>query len=699
MSLDTIFYPKSVAVIGASHQAGTVGNEIAKNLATQGFRGKLYFVNPKGGRLYGHRVLVDPTGIKTPLSLAIIAIPAPLVVEEIKRLTLLGVKSVVVISSGFAESGNKKAQDELSKVCREKNITLIGPNCLGILNPDIKLNASFAPLMPTRGSIAFISQSGALCASVLDYARRLNIGFSKFVSVGNKALVGEAELLEYLYHDHRTKVIAIYMEELEEVELLKLIVPHITQGKPNKPIIVLKAGRTGEGQKAALSHTGSLGGSDQAYEALFAQTGMIRAQTIEELFDIIECFTRNQTLKNDRIAVITNAGGPGVITADALATNRLKLAQLSSQTIAKLKKFLPKSASLGNPIDILGDATAERYEKTLEAVLFDSNVDAVEVILTPQSTTEINKTAKAIVKLKKSFKKPLVVTFMGEGLVKSGVDILNENKVATTYFPEFAASALSALNVFRKWQEVKKQKPYHFKNINPKLVRHILDSNLAQIGKPFSMEMAFNILDAYGFPTVKRWIVTSKSSASKLATKIEGPLALKILSPDINHKSDVGGVVLNVQESNLAGNYQNLINKITETLPKARIDGVLVMPMINEDALELIIGAKTDARLGKQILVGLGGTFTEVIQDISWGLAPLTRNDIERMIAHLKIAKILAGLRGHEPFAVEKVVECLGRLSQLVVDFPQIYEVDINPLKVLSKGKDAFVIDVRMFTA
>lgn len=696
MSLDAIFYPQSIAVIGASRQAGSVGHEIAKNLATQGFRGTLYFVNPKNGRLFGHKVLTDLSSIKAPPSLAIIAIPASLVVEEVKQLASLGVKAALVISSGFAETGNKETQDKLSEVCSENNITLIGPNCLGIINPDVKLNASFAPLMPTSGSVAFISQSGALCASVLDYAQRLNIGFSKFVSVGNKAQVGEAELLDYLYQDHKTKVIAIYMEELEEVELLKQIVPRITQGNPHKPIIVLKAGRTGEGQKAALSHTGSLGGSDVAYEAFFAETGMIRAKSTEDLFDIIQCFTRNKAIASDRIAVITNAGGPGVITADALVANGLKLANLGSGTITKLKKFLPKAASVGNPIDILGDAMAERYKQTLEAVLEDANVDAIEIILTPQSTTEVAETAKAIVALKKASKKPLVVTFMGEGLVAPGVDILNKNQVATTFFPELGASALSALNIFRIWQQTKKHKPLHFKNTSPGKVRHILEGNLATKGNLLPIDMTFDILEAYGLPVVQRWTVVSKNQAKDLESKIKGTFALKIISPDINHKTDVGGVVLNVAENKLASEYEKLISHIGKKLPKAKILGVTVMPMIGNDSLELILGAKTDPTLGKQILVGLGGTYTEVLEDVSWGLAPLSQLDIERMIARLKIAKILKGIRSHEPFATDKVVECLGRLSQLVVDFPEIDQVDINPLEVLGKQKGAFIVDARM---
>jgi acetyltransferase len=696
MSLTALFYPKSIAVIGASTRVGSVGNEISKNLATQGYRGKLYLVNPKGGKLFGHKILTDLSGVKQGLDLAVIAIPAALVVEEVKKLVLLKVGAVIVISAGFGEAGNKQAEDELVGVCRDNDIALIGPNCLGVLNPDAGLNASFAPLMSQSGSIAFVSQSGAICASVLDYALRRELGFSKFVSVGNKAMIGEVELLEYLYKDPKTNVIAMYMEQLSEIEQLKQIALRVTQGKLHKPIVVLKAGRTGEGQKAALSHTGALGGSDASYEALFAQTGMIRAQTIEELFDIVECFVRNDSLKNNRVCVITNAGGPGVITADALVAAGLKLAKLSTETVAGLREFLPQAASVGNPVDVLGDADALRYKKTLELILADGGVDGVQVILTPQSMTEVEQTARDIVFLKKQTKKPIEVTFMGQGLVEEGVEILNKNKVATSYFPESGSKGLGALSIFQKWTKVKRLKPKLYKDVNPKVVEDIFKNHKGEKQQLLPMEEAFSILGAYGLPVAKRWVLTSSDIALALASKLDGLFVLKILSLDVNHKSDIGGVVLNVSPKDLFFEYEKLLKHILTVLPKAKIDGVEVMPMVSGEGIELIVGAKTDSVLGKQILVGLGGIYTEVFADVSWGLAPLTRSDIDRMVAHLKIARILSGFRGHKPLDAEIVVECLGRLSQLVVDFPLISEVDINPLRVMGEGKGAVVLDARM---
>jgi len=694
MSLSNLFYPKSVALIGASHDAGSVGNEIAKNLSTQGFRGELYFVNPKGGKLYGKKVLKNIQTL-THISLAIVAIPAPLVLDEVKQLILKGTKSIIVISAGFAESGNQNAQYKLATLCNQHNVSLIGPNCLGLLNPEIKLNASFAPIMPKAGTIAFVSQSGALCASVLDYAAYRDMGFSKFISVGNKAQIGEEELLEFLYTDPKTKIIAMYIEELEEAQILQKIAQKITKGKAHKPIVVLKSGKTKEGKKAAMSHTGALGGSDEAYDALFEQSGIIRANTIEELFDIVDCFEKNKPIKNNKVAVITNAGGPGVLTADALIQSGLKLATFASKTMQELKTFLPPAASIGNPVDILGDADSTRYKKTLEIILNDPSVSAVEIILTPQSMTEIRETALAIAALKKTSSKPIIASFMGHDLVEPGLVILNDKNVSTSTFPESAAKALSALSFFSKWQKTAIGKPTRANDVNAKIVRTVINANSTSSQKLLSTEDVFTILNAYKFPTLERHIIKSEVDLAKVTETFKNPLVLKIISPQINHKIDVGGVILNVDPKDAGAAYKNLISHIKKTVPNANITGVEVTKMLNE-GLELILGVKTDPKLGKQILVGLGGTYAEVISDVSWGLAPLTTGDINRMIASLKVSKILSGYRGEAELSTASVIDCLSRLSQLICDFEQIAEVDINPLKVLPKGQGAFVLDARI---
>lgn len=696
MSLQTLFYPHSVALIGASTNEGSVGNEIAKNLVHQGYEGKLYLVNPKGGELFGKKLVTNLSQIKAPLDLAVIAIPAVAVLQEIHELLKLKVKAVIVISAGFKEIGNSEAEKELAAVCKKNNIALIGPNCLGLLNPEIKLNASFAPLMPTLGHIAFVSQSGAMCASVLDFARKRQLGFSKFISLGNKALIDESQVLEYLYDDKQTKIVGLYVEELAQIEELRKVAFRITHGKPHKPIIIIKAGRTAAGQKAAQSHTGSLGGSDDAYEALFTQTGIIRAENVEELFDLMEVFARNHDLTNNRVAVITNAGGPGVLTADAIIDSGLQLADLSAESQTQLKAVLPAAASVKNPIDILGDAPADRYEAALKITLADPGVDAVQIILTPQSMTQVQKTAQAIVKLTKTTKKPLVVTFMGEELVQPGLDILAHHNIATSRFPEPASRALAALSKFNQWLKPRRSRPDLFADIDQQKVSRVLAQVRASKRTSLTLTEAFMVLKAYGFPVVKRFLLTSHTDAVAVSKKITEPVVIKIVSPDISHKTEVGGVVLNIKPQDLAAEYAKLIRHIHQVKPHAQIEGVEIMPMLTAKAAEIILGVTTDPTLGKQVLVGMGGIYTEIFKDVSWGLAPLTSDDIRRMISHLKTVKLLKGARGQHPLAISVIEECLARLSQLVLDFPEIKELDINPLMVTEREKDSKVVDARI---
>ena len=696
MNLQPLFYPKSVALIGASTHSGTVGNEIAKNVTSQGYTGKIYLVNPKGGTLFGKKLVTSVAAIKKPIDLAIIAIPAAAVLAEIEALIKLQVKAIVVISAGFKETGNAAAETHLANLCKSEGVALVGPNCLGLINPEVKLNASFAPLMPELGSIAFVSQSGAMCASVLDYARKRQLGFSKFISLGNKALVDESEVLAYLYKDPQTKIIGLYVEELAQIEQLRKVAYQITHGKPHKPIIIIKAGKTSAGQQAAQSHTGSLGGSDDAYEALFQQTGIIRANNVEELFDLMEVFARNHDLANNRVAIITNAGGPGVLTADALIEAGLQLAQLSPESQLRLKAVLPPAASVKNPIDILGDAPASRYEQALKVALADKNVDAVQIILTPQSMTEVQKTADVIVSLTKNEHKPMIVTFMGEGLVQPGLDILAHNNIATSHFPEPASKALAALSQFNQWLKPRKNHPATFSNLSPEKVKRIFAASRADIRTTLTLSESFSVLSAYGFPVVKRFLITSRVDAEAVAKKVTSNVVLKIVSPDISHKTEVGGVVLNIKPADLPAAYSQLIRHIHQVKPRATIEGVEAMPMLTAKGAEIILGVTTDPQLGKQILVGLGGIYTEIFQDVSWGLAPLSPDDINRMISHLKTVKLLKGARGQKPLAVSVIEDCLARLSKLVTDFPEIKELDINPLMVAESVQESKVVDARI---
>ncbi len=448
MNLDCIFYPKSIAIIGASTQLGSVGNDIVKNLTTQGYAGKIYPVNPRATELYNLKCYAGIKDIDDKIDLAIIVVPAPLVNTVMREVAEKKIKGAIVISAGFKEVGNVDLENELAEICLKNNITLIGPNCLGVINPENKMNASFAAIMPEKGPVAFISQSGALCAAVLDYGKKLGVGFSKFMSVGNKALIDEVEIFEYLYKDPETKIIAMYAEQLSKPHEIIASVKKLVRGRNPKPVLVIKAGRTTAGASASASHTGALAGSDAAYDALFAQSGIIRVYSISDLFEYIRVFAHNDLPKGRQTAIVTNAGGPGVLTADEIISAKLKMAVISKETEKKLKGVLPPNAGLHNPIDVIGDAKSDRYRAVLNILAKDKDVDSIIVILTPQSTTDIEKIAKVIIETKKFCKKPLVASFMGGQLVAPGIQILQQSGVSTTSFPEQAVNALATLTEF-----------------------------------------------------------------------------------------------------------------------------------------------------------------------------------------------------------------------------------------------------------
>lgn len=457
MNLDALFYPKSVAIIGASSREKTVGNDVVKNLVTQGFAGAIYPVNPKIDELYGRKVYHSVAEIDGEVDLVVLAIPAKFVAQEIKNIANKGAKAAIVISAGFKEMGNLELEEQLAGTCNDLGITLVGPNCLGAINAEHSMNASFAAVMPPVGDVAFFSQSGALCTAVLDYAKDLGIGFSKFLSIGNKAALSELDLIKYLHADPKTKVIAMYAESLENAPELIKTLRELNRGNNPKPVIVLKSGKTAAGAGAIASHTGSLSSGDSAYQALFAQAGIIRANTISELFDLAQVFSMNQLQTVKKVTIVTNAGGPGVLTTDAVIESGLELADLAPETVTKLRSFLPAAASTHNPVDVLGDAVGEVYEKTIDVLAEDQNTDAIILLLTPQSMTEPAKTAQAVVEMRKISQKPIVVSLMGRALVADGVKILQENKIATTAFPEPAALALAKFARFANWSQTKNE--------------------------------------------------------------------------------------------------------------------------------------------------------------------------------------------------------------------------------------------------
>ena len=692
MNFDAIFYPKSIAVIGASSREKTVGNDVVKNLVRQGYIGKIYPINPKIEELYGLKVYGGIEQIEDTVELLVLAIPAKFVAEEIKKASKKGAKAAIVISAGFKEAGNLELEKELAQVCNDLNITLVGPNCLGVINAEVQMNASFASLMPPVGNVAFMSQSGALCTAVLDYAKDLGIGFSKFISIGNKAALSELDLIKYLHADKKTKVISVYAESLDNAPEFIKVLRQLNRGKNPKPIIVLKSGKTKAGASAIASHTGSLSSGDSAYRALFAQAGIIRANSISELFDLVQVFSMNEMQKIHKVALITNAGGPGVLTTDAVIENNLEMAKLTPGTVSRLRAFLPASASTHNPVDILGDAVGAVYKQTIDVLVTDKTTDAIILLLTPQSMTEPVETAQAIVEMRRSNKKPIVVSLMGKKLVADGLEILRKNKVATTAFPEPAATSLAKFAKFSNWSKRPNEEFLSFNDVDKVSVAKIFAKAKSKRQTSFSEAEAIEIMRAYKFPLLKSAVAKNATEALKIMQEFKYEVAMKIVSPDILHKSDVGGVSLGVTVDTVASEYELMIKRVKKNQPKAKIEGVLLMEMAQKGT-ELILGINKNS-LGTMLMFGLGGIYVEVFKDVNFAFTPLTREDALNMINALHVSKLLDGVRGEKAVDKESIVEAIGRLSQLVNDFPEIMELDINPL--LANQNGVKVLDARI---
>ncbi|MEJ7612171.1 MAG: acetate--CoA ligase alpha subunit [Candidatus Fervidibacter sacchari] len=698
--LRPILEPQSVAVIGASRQPGTVGYAVLSNLLMGQYTGIVYPVNPKAKAICGVRTYPSVLEIPDPVDLAVIIVRAPLVPQVLEECGQKGVKGAIVISAGFKETGPEgaKLEAQVKEIAHHYGIALVGPNCLGVINtdPNYRLNASFAKEMPLPGNIAFISQSGALCTAVLDYAKGQGIGFSKVVSLGNKADVNENDFLAYLWQDPQTQVILLYIEELSDGRRFLQLAREITgEGDNRKPILALKAGRTPAGARAVASHTGSLAGSDEVYEALFAQAGVLRADTVEDLFEYAIAFA-NQPLPNGRrTVIITNAGGPGIMATDACVRYGLELAQLNEKTLEQLRQKLPPHASLLNPIDLIGDAQHDRYEAALDAVLDDPNVDAVIVLLTPQAMTDIENIANVIVQKSKQRVKPILACFMGLVDISAGVNILKENGVPCYSFPEDAVRALAAMVKYVDWVR-RPRTGFKMFPVDTERARNLLSKAPVSEHGFIPEEVAFQVLEAYGFPVLPWGVVKTPEEAVSVARQIGYPVVLKVLSPDIVHKFDVGGVQLNLNsDSDVKQAFEKIINSVKQHLPEARIEGVIVQAMAKKGR-EVILGLKRDPQFGPILMFGLGGIYVEVLRDVTFRFAPVRELGAYRMVRDIRTYKLLEGVRGEPPADIDKIVECIERLSQLAIEQDLIEELDINPLIVYPQGEGAVVVDVRI---
>ncbi len=694
-----LFHPGSVAVVGASRNLEKVGYGVFANLVQAGFPGKIYGVNPGGGELFGHALYPSIDAIPGPVDLGVFVVPPKAILEGIPRLASKGMRAGIVISAGFKEIGGAGVALErsLSEAARSAGVRVLGPNCLGLIDTHSLLNASFSRGTPPKGFISFFSQSGALCTAVLDWAIGRNVGFSKFVSLGNKADISESDILEFLADDPSTRVILGYVESIDDGRRFLRAARNVT---PRKPVIIVKAGATAAGARAASSHTGSLAGSDSAYGAAFRQGGVLRAATVEDLFDLALGFAMQPLPGGDRLLILTNAGGPGILAADTAERLGIPLPGVSAALRERILPALPPTASLGNPVDIIGDARADRYGSVLSALRDEPSIDAVLVLLTPQAMTEPEETARATVSAFSGSSKTVFASFLGEASVASSRRILSDGGIPNYAVPERAVQTLSAMLRYSRIRSEVGRGEEEAPSIPPENAKRLVGEALAGGRKSLGEEESRGILEAYGF-TFPRHGFAATSDAAVAAYREMGcdSAAMKIVSPQVLHKTDVGGVRLGLRgPEEVARAFMEITASVRRLAPSAWIAGVSIQEMVT-GGRELIVGMSRDPQFGPLLMFGLGGIYVEVLKDVSFRVAPVSRRDAEEMVREIRAWPLLAAYRGSEPADEEAIVEALIRVSRLSCDFPEIQELDINPLLVLPKGKGIRAIDCRMTIA
>jgi acetyltransferase len=686
--LDAIFSPRTVAIIGATEKEDSVGRTLLWNLISNPFGGTVYPVNPKRPNVLGIRAYKQLSDIPEQIDLAVIVTPAPTVPAIIEECVEGGCRGAIIISAGFKEIGPEGAalEREILSIARQAKMRIIGPNCLGVMNPLTGLNATFAKGTALPGGVGFVSQSGALCTSVLDWSRQDQVGFSAFVSIGSMLDVDWADLLYYLGDDHRTKAIVMYMESVGDARRFLSAAREVALAKP---IIVIKAGRTAAAAKAAASHTGSLAGSDDVLDAAFRRAGVLRVDNIADIFYMAEVLAKQPRAQGPNLTIVTNAGGPGVLATDALILGGGKLTEVSEATMAELNEFLPGAWSHGNPIDILGDASPERYAKTLEIAARDKQADGLLVILTPQDMTDPTRTAEALRQTAGSLgRKPVLASWMGGADVAAGVSILNRASIPTFPYPDTATRVFNYM-----WQysyalrgiyetpalPVASEAETIYRNRARQLLDEVRQKNRTILTEYESKQ----IFAAYGIPTVETRLAPTAADAVREANAIGYPVVLKLNSETITHKTDVKGVQLNLKtDDEVRRAYETIRTAVTERHGERHFQGVTVQPMVKLEGYEIIVGSSIDSQFGPVLLFGTGGTMVEVYKDRALGLPPLNTTLARRMMEQTKIFEALQGIRGRRPVDLEALERLLVRFSQLVVEQRWIQEIDINPLLV-----------------
>ncbi len=691
MNFEKLLSPKSVAVIGASSNPNKVGYAIMSNIINDGFAGKVYAVNPNESEILGKKTYTSINDVPGIVDLAVIVIKRNLVIPILKECARKSVGAVIIITAGFSEadSEGKKLQNEIVQIAHQNKIAVLGPNCVGLINPWHKLNASFGLQIGREGDIAIISQSGALVTALQDIASNSKIAFSLLASIGNKASMDEIDFFKHLKDDTNTNVIAAYLEDIPRGQEFMHVAENITK---IKPIVILKAGRTETGARAASSHTGSLAGSDSSYDSAFQRCGVIRVGSIEELFDVSKALAYQPLPRGDRVAILTNAGGPGIMMSDALEMAGLKVAKPDKETRQKLSQTLPPAASVKNPIDVLGDADAALYGKAMNILLQSNSFDSLICILTPQRATDSVAFARIIAENSKKHDKPVITCFIGGSKISKGVEVLREERIPQYPVPERAAGVIKEMVLYSRYK-VRPMRMVDRFAVNKNPVIKVLKAYKSRENYEVGEVDAKTILKAYNFDMPASTLATTVEEAVGFGEERGYPVVMKISSPDILHKSDVGGVKIGLNSSEeVEDAFELMMMRVKRKMPEAEVRGVLVEKMV-KGTREVILGMKRDPQFGPNIMFGLGGIFVEVLKDVTFGLAPVTAEECYKMIESTKSYKLLTGVRGKEPVDIDAIVLNIQKLSQLVMDFPNIEEIDINPLMVGHKGDGALVVD------
>ena len=698
--LARLYRPRSVAVIGASANPGKLGHQILRNILESGYTGAVYPVNPKAESILGLPCYASIDDAP-PVDLAVIVVPAEAVVPVAEACGRHGVAHLVVISAGFKEVGPEGARREaaLVEVCRRYGMGLVGPNCLGVIDTHTPLNATFASAQPVQGSIAFISQSGALGSAILDWSHQQNIGFSRFISLGNKAGLTEVDLILDAASDPDTKVVCAYLEDVKDGARFLEVVAEATR---RRPVLILKSGTSEAGTRAASSHTGALAGDDRAYQCAFNQTGVLRVQSLTELFGLATAFASQPLPAGPRVAIVTNAGGPGIIATDAVERLGLSMARFAPETIKALRERLPAECAVFNPVDVVGDAPPERYRVALEAVIRDPGVDALIVLLTPQVPTRPLEVARHVREVSRlAPDKPVMVSMIGGEQVRAAVEDLVAHRIPCFTFPEEAVSALAGMVRYaRRRQRGPSASATRWDDVRPQEARAVLERVRAEGRRVLLGPEAAQVAAAYGIRVAPAELARTPEEAVAAADRIGYPVALKIASPEIVHKSDVGGVRLRLATADAVREaFVEIQERVAALMPQHRFYGIEVSRMM-PPGQELIVGMVRDRQFGPVLAFGMGGIYVNLLKDVSFRLArALSQADVEEMIQETKVYQLLRGYRGAEAADVAAIQEALGRVARLALDLEEVAELDVNPLFAYRAGEGYVAVDVKMTLA